>query len=183
MLDISIDALLAHARQRTPTPSAGLAPLVLRDRHGRTLHAWHAPSSHGRRPGSATRWRRRQRHLCRYRQMAAAPVPDALAQLDTGDAAWRSASDKARRVANKGIALLIQGESGVGKELVCTRRTRQLTAAQPQPVIAINCAAIPEHLIEAEPCLATPLEPSQARQQTRQRYAPARSRRWHLVFG
>src|SRR5256885_7112201 len=41
---------------------------------------------------------------------------DALARLDTGDARWRTAADKARRVLGKPIALLIQGESGVGKE-------------------------------------------------------------------
>ena len=81
--------------------------------------------------------------------MAAAPVPDALTQLDTGDAAWRSASDKARRVANKGIALLIQGESGVGKELFA-RAVHDSSQRRSQPFIAINCAAIPEHLIEAE---------------------------------
>lgn len=51
----------------------------------------------------------------------AAPVldkkDDALSQLDTGDARWRSAAEKARKVMDKPIPLLIQGESGVGKEL------------------------------------------------------------------
>ena len=74
---------------------------------------------------------------------------DALAALDTGDSRWRSAADKARRVVAKPIPILIQGESGVGKELFA----RALHASGPRrdaPFVAINCGAIPENLIESE---------------------------------
>jgi transcriptional regulator with PAS, ATPase and Fis domain len=74
---------------------------------------------------------------------------DALANLDTGDLRWRSATDKARRVAGKPIPLLIHGESGVGKELFA-RAVHDSGPRRDKPFVAINCAALPENLIEAE---------------------------------
>lgn len=79
----------------------------------------------------------------------AKPVVDALTKLDTGDLRWRAAADKARRIVGKPIPLLLHGESGVGKELFA----RAVHDASPQkngPFVAINCAALPENLIEAE---------------------------------
>lgn len=88
------------------------------------------------------------------RPAAPAPVPvkapeDALAQLDTGDERWRMAAAKARRVLDKPIALLIQGESGVGKEWFA-RSAHQSGPRRNGPFVAINCAAMPESLIESE---------------------------------
>lgn len=79
-----------------------------------------------------------------------APKPqDALTALDTGDLKWRSAADKARRVLDKPIPVLIQGESGVGKEYFA-RAMHDSSKRASGPFVAINCAAIPENLIEAE---------------------------------
>ena len=77
------------------------------------------------------------------------PAEDALARLDTGDARWRSAADKLRRISGKPIALLIQGESGVGKELFA-RAAHAIGPRSAAPFVTINCAALPENLIEAE---------------------------------
>jgi sigma-54 dependent transcriptional regulator, acetoin dehydrogenase operon transcriptional activator AcoR len=74
---------------------------------------------------------------------------DALAMLDIGDPLWHIATDKARRVAGKPIPLLIHGESGVGKELFA-RAVHDCGPRRSGPFVAINCAALPENLIEAE---------------------------------
>lgn len=74
---------------------------------------------------------------------------DALTALDSGDTRLRSAIDKAKRLLGKPIPLLLQGESGVGKEVFA----KALHAAGPRrskPFVAVNCAALPESLIEAE---------------------------------
>lgn len=79
-----------------------------------------------------------------------ATVPDdALAALDSGDASWRNAADKARRILGKNIPLLIQGESGVGKEYFA-HAMHDSGPNKNGPFVAINCSALPENLIEAE---------------------------------
>lgn len=74
---------------------------------------------------------------------------DALAALDTGDPTLRTALDRARRVLDKPIALLLLGESGVGKE-VFARAAHASGPRRHQPFVAVNCAALPEALIESE---------------------------------
>ncbi|MBC5764234.1 sigma-54-dependent Fis family transcriptional regulator [Ramlibacter albus] len=74
---------------------------------------------------------------------------DALAALDTGDAAMHSAIARARKLLGKPIPLLLQGESGAGKEVFA----RAMHASGPRAAkafVAVNCAALPETLIEAE---------------------------------
>jgi transcriptional regulator with PAS, ATPase and Fis domain len=60
-----------------------------------------------------------------------------------------AAAGRARRVLDKPIALLLQGESGAGKE-VFARAVHQSSGRAGRPFIAVNCAALPEALIEAE---------------------------------
>jgi PAS domain S-box-containing protein len=60
-----------------------------------------------------------------------------------------AAKEKAKRAARSNSTILIQGESGTGKELFA-RGAHHCSHRSNAPFIAINCAAIPETLLESE---------------------------------
>ena len=72
-----------------------------------------------------------------------------LADIAQGDAAMTSSLEKARRAFAAGIPILIEGETGSGKE-VLARALHQDSRRATGPFVAINCASIPETLVEAE---------------------------------
>jgi two-component system NtrC family response regulator len=57
--------------------------------------------------------------------------------------------DLVRRVAKTDLTVLVLGESGAGKEVV-SRAVWQLSGRQRRPYVVVNCAAIPETLLESE---------------------------------
>jgi DNA-binding NtrC family response regulator len=66
-----------------------------------------------------------------------------------GSPAMRRIAESLPRLARHSSSLLISGESGVGKEYVAALYHRH-AAGSGAPFIAVNCAAIPETLLEAE---------------------------------
>ncbi len=57
--------------------------------------------------------------------------------------------ERARRVLDAELPVLVQGETGTGKE-VFARELHRLCTRAGKPFVAVNCAALPEGLIEAE---------------------------------
>ncbi|MEY4751050.1 MAG: hypothetical protein RIQ60_3264 [Pseudomonadota bacterium] len=72
-----------------------------------------------------------------------------LRSLATGDAQVGQLIEKIRRVLNRDIPILVLGETGTGKELLA-RAIHQDSERARQPFVAVNCASIPDTLIEAE---------------------------------
>jgi DNA-binding NtrC family response regulator len=65
------------------------------------------------------------------------------------DPAWKETLLAVQRAAVSEATVLLQGESGTGKELL-SRALHQLSPRAKGPFVAINCAAIPENLLENE---------------------------------
>jgi transcriptional regulator of acetoin/glycerol metabolism len=73
-----------------------------------------------------------------------APAGDAVAE----DANVRAALDMAARAAQRGLPVLIRGETGTGKEVVA--RSAHRASGRSGKFVAVNCAAIPPDLLAAE---------------------------------
>ena len=63
--------------------------------------------------------------------------------------AFLDSVERASRAAPMGRPVLVIGERGTGKELIA-ERLHQLSRRWQEPLVALNCAALPESLIEAE---------------------------------
>lgn len=103
-------------------------------------------------------------HILREHKQKAASVPigksaehsTPVAKASNGDigiigscTSMQTLYAKIRKVAPTSSNVLIQGESGTGKELVA-RALHNLSRRARAPLISVNCAAIPESLIESE---------------------------------
>ncbi|MBF0376023.1 MAG: sigma-54-dependent Fis family transcriptional regulator [Desulfamplus sp.] len=75
--------------------------------------------------------------------------PSASVEIITADRGMQRLLNMAKRVADSTASVLIQGESGTGKELVA-RFIHQNSKRSNMPFVALNCAALPENLLESE---------------------------------
>jgi len=77
-------------------------------------------------------------------------VPDGAGDaINTGNARMKQLIKETKRIAASDLFVLIEGESGTGKELFA-RLLHAHSNRRDKPLVAINCAAIPENLLESE---------------------------------
>ncbi|MCW8132925.1 MAG: sigma-54-dependent Fis family transcriptional regulator [Planctomycetota bacterium] len=88
--------------------------------------------------------RRSQRYLLEELQRR-----EGLDRLEGSSPAMKQVRDTIRKLSDTAGCVLIRGESGTGKELAA-RALHYLSKRRNHPFLAINCAAVPENLVEAE---------------------------------
>ncbi|MCH8622049.1 sigma-54-dependent Fis family transcriptional regulator [Undibacterium sp. TS12] len=138
LFGLPVSALHEHYRTATP----GLLTLCLHN--GVRVYA---RSQSLKRPSAAAR------HVldnAREPQMAETKSKlSSLHYLDTGDEQLARAIDKLKRVIGRDISILVTGETGTGKELLA-QAVHNDSPRKAGPFVAVNCASIPETLIESE---------------------------------
>jgi transcriptional regulator of acetoin/glycerol metabolism len=148
-LDTSAIGVYRYGDLFADTPAEAAARGLLHRLHGASLHARVEPPQE-----------RASSHVVpsqARRPAAKSPAGDEAAPGRAhrhADALWLDAAmlaDLARavRVLDAGIAVLLQGETGSGKE-VFARQLHARSRRAAGPFVAVNCAALPESLIESE---------------------------------
>jgi two-component system response regulator HydG len=89
----------------------------------------------------------RQREVERLRHIS--EDGEGFAGILGASAEIRRLSDIVQRISGSDASVLVTGESGSGKELVA-RAIHSLSKRSRGPFVAINCAAMPDHLLESE---------------------------------
>ncbi len=139
LFDTSLSLLLSNARRSNSVP--------LKTSLGRQLYVKvDAGVTLSTMPGL------RERAAPEKSAIAAAASAEAsmarLDHLDSGDPQLRQAIDRIRKVLRRDIPILVEGETGTGKELLA--KAIHQSSGRKGLFVAINCASIPEGLIEAE---------------------------------
>ncbi|MBK6400460.1 MAG: sigma-54-dependent Fis family transcriptional regulator [Rhodocyclaceae bacterium] len=127
VLETGLDELLGRAAE-----SAGY-PLPLTAAGGRSIFVHMKPPRRG----------------VAARRAEGRAVATTAPRRDWGDLGIERDFARAARVYEKGIYVLLQGETGCGKE-VFARALHEAGARAGGPFVAVNCAALPETLIESE---------------------------------
>jgi two-component system NtrC family response regulator len=82
-------------------------------------------------------------------RLAAAPGPSPVRGIITGDDGMLKVCRTVERLGGVSVPVLLLGESGTGKEALA-RALHEMGPRAAKPFVALNCAAIPETLLESE---------------------------------
>jgi two-component system response regulator AtoC len=85
----------------------------------------------------------------RFRDEHLAPLHEDGARLIGSSPSWIEVFKAIGQVARTDVTVLLQGETGTGKEVVA-RAIHQNSKRSQRPMITVNCAAIPAELVESE---------------------------------
>ncbi|MGY6151630.1 sigma-54-dependent Fis family transcriptional regulator [Paraburkholderia graminis] len=89
------------------------------------------------------------RHAARIVESPSNVTPATLETLDTGDAQMSAILRRVGKVRGRDIPILILGKTGTGKEWLA-RAIHHDSPRRTAPFVALNCASLPDSLIEAE---------------------------------
>ena len=84
-----------------------------------------------------------------YPQLALKPGPESGSRIVADTPQMRALLIKAERIAATEISVLITGETGTGKTCIA-RLIHEKSARREHPFVSINCASLPEQLLESE---------------------------------
>jgi transcriptional regulator of acetoin/glycerol metabolism len=139
VFNISLPALVGRSRRKSFHPLP-----IYEARHGGRFFAVAQEPESARRASRATR----------IAPGGSASFPgagrSALDELDLGDASMARNIRAAKRVASRDVQILLIGETGTGKELFA-RALHASSERAEHAFVAVNCAAMPEALLQCEP--------------------------------
>ena len=141
LFEVNLAKFLDVARRSLSSKSM----LVLKN--GLRLHAMADPGMHTLATAISMPSNGQDRYQQAAEQAQAAETP--LDRLDTGDSLLRNTLVRARKALGHDIPVLIEGETGTGKELLA-KAIHESGQRKQGAFVAINCASIPEGLIESE---------------------------------
>ncbi|MEW8026712.1 MAG: sigma-54-dependent Fis family transcriptional regulator [Candidatus Thiodiazotropha sp.] len=137
LFDIHMSNALRNAHNMATVPTA------LRDKtHERRFYAsFQPPSSDRRRLNGRTK-----RFTTSTSDNEVKPV---LGGLEFGDTRMRRNIERAKKLLERDIPFIVLGETGTGKD-VFAKAVHKSSRRADKPLIAVNCASLPESLIESE---------------------------------
>ena len=120
------------------------------ERSGARRLRFHLQADRRRRPQADRRSARRACTTSKRKTARCAPMPTgAMPGFVFGSSQMQQVAQTLERVARTDASVLILGESGTGKELIA-RALHEASARAAAKLVAINCASIPENLLESE---------------------------------